>query len=275
MRIFFTLLLLGLLVGSKVQAQPVLPALSGQLFVSSDGPAAPLIPALMRPGPPDAGAAAGQHAAQETSAKSASLFGSFQEARLLSAALRSDSIEGPRPYRSTATPRLFGGNPSGGAHERAAHHLRHLIASAEAGAMGYDAVQYGARSRPPAQPTAMTLAQISNWITRTPGQPHAIGRYQFIPSTLWRLVKDQNIPMQARFSPQLQDRLADQLLREAGLEAAVRGELSRTGFMNNLAKIWAGLPNSSGRSHYHGYAGNKATMSWTEYTRAMSVIFPG
>ena len=34
----------------------------------------------------------------------------------------------------------------------------------------------------------MTLDEIFAWIAATPGQPHAIGRYQFIPDTLRMLV---------------------------------------------------------------------------------------
>lgn len=153
--------------------------------------------------------------------------------------------------------------------------LRSLIAKAEAGPKGYDAVQYGARIKPPAPPTNLTVAQIYAWIDDTPGQPHAIGRYQFIPPTLKRLMTRAGVDPSARFTPRLQDRLADILLVEAGLHDALAGTLPRHSFMNNLAKIWAGLPNDTGRSHYHGYAGNKATMTWARFDAEMSRIFPG
>jgi muramidase (phage lysozyme) len=151
--------------------------------------------------------------------------------------------------------------------------LRSLIAKAEAGRDGYDAVQHGARIRPALPPTQMTLGEIFAWIKATPRQPHAIGRYQFIPSTLARLVEIAGASAEDRFSPEMQDRLADILLQEAGLDAFRSGTLSRHGFMNNLAKIWAGFPNSSGRSHYHGYAGNAATMTWDRFDREMAAIF--
>lgn len=151
--------------------------------------------------------------------------------------------------------------------------VRHLIASAEAGSKGYDAVQYGARVKPDRMPTEMTLGDIFAWIKATPGQPHAIGRYQFIPSTLARLVTILDAGPHERFSPQLQDRLADILLQDAGFDAYRAGELTRHQFMNNLAKIWAGLPNSSGRSHYHGHAGNAATMTWSVFDSEMARIF--
>lgn len=153
--------------------------------------------------------------------------------------------------------------------------IRHLIAHAEAGRDGYDAVQHGARIKPGRPPTEMTLGDVFAWIKATPGQPHAIGRYQFIPSTLARLVTILDAGPHERFSPQMQDRLADILLQEAGLDAYRSGKVTRHGFMNNLAKIWAGLPNSSGRSHYHGYAGNAATMSWARFDTEMARIFQG
>ncbi len=150
-----------------------------------------------------------------------------------------------------------------------------VIASAEAGRANYDAVQHGAKIKPPLPPTNMTLAEIYDWIADTPGQPHAIGRYQFIPATLKRLVKNQEVPLHRSFSPDLQDQLAHQLIEEAGLSDFKAGRMAQEDFMNNLAKIWAGLPTSSGKSYYHNYAGNKATMSWDQYKARMDQIFAG
>ncbi len=153
--------------------------------------------------------------------------------------------------------------------------IRALIGRAEAGAMGYDAVQHGARIRPPRPPTQMTIAEIRNWIAATPGQPHAIGYYQFIPDTLERLIALTGTPAHARFTPALQDRLANVLLAEAGLAELRAGTLHRHAFMNNLARIWAGLPNDTGKSHYDGYAGNRANISWEYFDREMARAFPG
>ncbi|ARE41261.1 hypothetical protein RGUI_3120 [Rhodovulum sp. P5] len=156
-----------------------------------------------------------------------------------------------------------------------AERIRHLIGRAEAGRRGYDAVQHGATRRPAKLPTRMTIAEIYRWIDNTPGQPHAIGRYQFIPATLRRLVRDLGVSEGVVFSPQLQDRLADLLLEEAGLSDYAAGRMGRQAFMNNLAKIWAGLPTSSGKSHYHGYAGNRATMTWSQFEAAMMKMSRG
>ena len=155
----------------------------------------------------------------------------------------------------------------------AAKVIREIIEQAESRRDGYDAVQHGARIKPPRKPTQMTVAEIYQWIEETPGQPHAIGRYQFIPPTLRHVMQQVGADPSQRFSPGLQDQLADVLLAEAGYHKAKSGQMSRRAFMNNLAKIWAGLPNETGRSHYHGYAGNKASMTWARFDAQMARVF--
>ncbi len=180
------------------------------------------------------------------------------------------SLFAPLPPREGGAPGglILGSDPQ-------AAMVRNLIAQAEAGPAGYDAVQHGARRRPDRPPSEMTLGEIFAWIEATPGQPHAIGRYQFIPPTLARLADRLGAGPDDRFSPQMQDRLADILLHEAGLAAFRSGGITRHEFMNNLARIWAGLPNATGRSHYHGHAGNAATMSWAQFDAEMTRIFQG
>ena len=152
--------------------------------------------------------------------------------------------------------------------------LRDLIAKAEAGSLGYDAVQYRARIKPPKPPTQMSVGEIFVWIRATPRQPHAIGRYQIIPSTLRHLVAELGVSEQAIFDAALQDLMADRLLEQAGLSAFLSGEMERVAFMNAIARVWAGLPTSKGRSYYHGYAGNKAVLSWAVFEAEMKRIFP-
>ena len=76
-----------------------------------------------------------------------------------------------------------------------------------------------------------------------------------------------------KFNKDLQDQLAHQLIEEAGLSQFKAGDMTQTTFMNNLAKIWAGLPTSNGKSYYHNYAGNRATVSWDSYKARMDAIF--
>lgn len=152
--------------------------------------------------------------------------------------------------------------------------LRDLIASVEAGKKGYDAIHLSARNLPARPPTELTIAEIDAWVRATPGQQHAIGRYQFIPKTLAMLVGRLGVAPTSRFTPALQDRLADELLADAGLAEFTAGRIPRAAFMANLARIWAGLPVESGKSYYHGLAGNAAGMSWAAYDRHMAALFP-
>lgn len=152
--------------------------------------------------------------------------------------------------------------------------LLDLIASAEAGSKGYDAVHHGAKIKPPALPSAMTLAAIIAWIEATPGQPHAIGRYQFIPSTLAYLIEADGVDTASTFSPKLQRRFAIRLLKDAGLDEFLGKQLTMEKFMDKVAYVWAGLPLATGKSAYEGKAGNRATISFADYQQAMVAIFP-
>lgn len=151
--------------------------------------------------------------------------------------------------------------------------LLSLIGFAEAGRLQYDAVHMSASRRPPKRPTQLSIGQIEHWIRATPGQHHAIGRYQFIPSTLVSLKRRAGLSTAAVFSHSVQDGLAYLLLVDAGLKRLEAGEIRMSQFMDNLAKIWAGLPTRTGRSAYHGYAGNRATISRDFYARQMAAIF--
>lgn len=177
------------------------------------------------------------------------------------------------PYRS-AVPRRFKLDPA----LSPLSNLRNLISTAEAGHMDYDAVVDSATIKPAALPTAMTVCQIRDWITSTPGQNHAIGRYQFIPTTLARLARltghESGPGCNARFSPGLQDRWANILIQEAGYLKFNNSELAPDQFMDALASVWAGLPMASGKSRYQGMAGNSATLSRNHYVLAMAQIFP-
>ena len=151
--------------------------------------------------------------------------------------------------------------------------LLSLIARAEAGSAGYDAVQHGARVRPNRLPTQMSLGEIYQWIAATPGQPHAIGRYQFIPDTLRRVARERGFGPETQFTPGVQNALALILLEDAGLSRFQNGQMSQRRFMHNLARIWAGLPLPNGRSYYEGYAGNSASMSWATFNGTMTQIW--
>jgi conjugal transfer mating pair stabilization protein TraG len=90
----------------------------------------------------------------------------------------------------------------------------------------------------------------------------AIGRYQILDDTLGSVAARLGLSGDERFTPALQDRLALQLARDAGLDRWLEGRLSDDQFARNLSQIWAGLPlDASNRSAYEGAAGNRAQLS--------------
>jgi hypothetical protein len=153
-----------------------------------------------------------------------------------------------------------------------AEQLGQLVAHAESPHLGYDAVIRSARVLPPARPTRMTLGGIRQWIADTPGQHHAIGRYQIIPSTLAMLQRRLGLADSTLFDRATQDRMAAALYRDAGIGDWLAGRLSAEAFMDNLARIWAGFPLGNGRSAFHGIAGNRATVTRAFFRSQIAAI---
>jgi conjugal transfer mating pair stabilization protein TraG len=92
----------------------------------------------------------------------------------------------------------------------------------------------------------------------------AIGRYQLLDDTLDGLVDRMGLSGSDRFTPALQDRMALQLARDAGMDGWIGGRISDQQFAQNLSQIWAGLPkDGSNESHYAGIQGNRATVDWS------------
>ncbi|WP_052249108.1 hypothetical protein [Leisingera sp. ANG-Vp] len=179
-----------------------------------------------------------------------------------------DAFERSRPGKQPPAPASFQ-LPSGSSVEQ----LFALIAFAEAPRGRYDAIHHGAKVKPGKKPSQMTLAEIYTWIDRTPGQLHAIGNFQIIPSTLLNLQKRLGLPDATRFSRETQNRMAALLISDAGYQRVAAGRITRAAFMDNLARIWAGLPLASGKSAYHGYAGNRATITRAFFGQQMERIF--
>jgi hypothetical protein len=150
--------------------------------------------------------------------------------------------------------------------------LRDLVAEVEAGAAGYNAVVLSATIKPPKRPTDMTLREIFAWIEATPGQNHAIGRYQFIPATLEYLMRRTKTPLSARLTPALQDRFADILLHQAGAGEVTTGRIGQELFLDQLAQVWAALPMRDGRSAYANVGRNKALISRAVYQNRVAAI---
>lgn len=98
----------------------------------------------------------------------------------------------------------------------------------------------------------------------------AAGRYQIIYKTLLGLKSQMGLSGNERFTPELQDKLALQLLRNRGYDRFRQGKMSLNSFTLELAKEWASLPDPrTGRSFYAGDGLNKAHRSPTQVAQAL------
>lgn len=115
--------------------------------------------------------------------------------------------------------------------------------------------------------TSMTIAKVfdlqQDMINRGM-ESSAVGRYQYIGSTLRDQTKQMGIdPAKIRFDEKTQDRYAIYTLRtRADLDGWLGGSVSDEEFLNKMSKIWAAIPNTkTGGSFYAGVGSNKAGMN--------------
>ena len=125
--------------------------------------------------------------------------------------------------------------------------------------------------------SALTLNEVQalqqRLVAERGGSP--VGRYQIIDDTLDDLMARLDLSGQERFTPELQDRMAMTLARDAGLEAWQAGRLPNETFAHNLSRIWAGLPaDASNRSYHEGVAGNRARADWSQITAGLESARP-
>lgn len=125
---------------------------------------------------------------------------------------------------------------------------------------GYnETLSYGAFTNGDVILTDMTLAEIDALQSAMLQHPtnswnsSAIGRYQIVRTTLRALKQNLGLEDSAKFTPELQDRLAIELLNGRGYEQWKAGTISDKQFALNLSKEWASLPNpETGAGYYSG-----------------------
>jgi conjugal transfer mating pair stabilization protein TraG len=151
--------------------------------------------------------------------------------------------------------------------------LLDLIAAPESGG-NYNA-WYGQPRQSEVDLSSLTLDQVRTLqgeLVRANGGS-AIGRYQIVGETLDHLMGRLNLSGAERFTPELQDRLALQLARDAGLDDWREGRTSDEGFAQSLARVWAGLPRDrSNRSYYEGVAGNRAGLDYDTVVASLQAM---
>lgn len=127
--------------------------------------------------------------------------------------------------------------------------------------------------------TSMTVGDVLAWQKQfvEQGSPSsAVGRYQFINSTLQGLLRELKIDESVRFDEALQDRLAVVLLERRGIHEYVDNKISREEFAHRLSKEWAALPKAIGenpeQSYYAGDGLNKAQLDVDEVYKSIATV---
>lgn len=127
--------------------------------------------------------------------------------------------------------------------------------------------------------TAMPVGEVLAWQDDYVAQGNAssaVGKYQFINSTLRGLIEEMGIDSATKFDAALQDRLAVRLLERRGVHDYVRGKISREQLAHNLSKEWAALPKVVGdnpeASYYDGDGLNKVQVSVDEVLVAIDSL---
>jgi conjugal transfer mating pair stabilization protein TraG len=112
--------------------------------------------------------------------------------------------------------------------------------------------------------TNMTISQVFDLqrdMLNKGKESSAVGRYQYIGSTLREMVKGLGIdPDTTKFDEKTQDNIAvTDMRRRCGLDAWLAGKQSDEDFLNRLSRVWASIPNTrTGGSFYAGVGSNKA-----------------
>jgi muramidase (phage lysozyme) len=127
--------------------------------------------------------------------------------------------------------------------------------------------------------TDMTLDEVLKFQSQLKASGYrsdATGRYMIVGGTLRGLIKSMGLNGSDKFTAELQDLMAIQLMKGRGLDKYLAGTISKEQFANELAKEWAALPSATdhsftfngqprfakaGLSAYDGIAGNKSRIS--------------
>ena len=106
-------------------------------------------------------------------------------------------------------------------------------------------------------------------------QPYAVGRYQFIPSTLRWAVAMSDVDELDMFTPEVQDKLAAALImyKRPAVGAYIRGDHNLEGWaLNEMAKEWASIEYRNGRGFYDHIGGNRANISRAEMSSVLQEV---
>ncbi len=154
--------------------------------------------------------------------------------------------------------------------------IRDFIQSLEA-PKGFDQVFGGSRIAPPRPITSMSIDEVLAWQLQSVNAgsaSSAAGGFQIIRKTLQSLKDQMRLSGDELFDRRMQERMADRLMREAGLPDFIEGRIGWEQFGDNLSSIWAALPRvtgtGAGRSTFDGIAGNRALAGVDTFRRVLT-----
>lgn len=144
----------------------------------------------------------------------------------------------------------------------------------------YDSVNRGWADDTPGGMLGLTGRRLTSYtvgevLQMQRGWLYAVGRYQFIPSTLRDAVAWAGVDYSDKFSEEVQDRLAIALLKD---KRPAVWEYLTTGYgdlrlaMDELAREWASLEYRYGRGYYDRVGGNRAHVSRAELSAVLQNI---
>ena len=120
--------------------------------------------------------------------------------------------------------------------------------------------------------TVKDVIRMQDWML------YAVGRYQFIPSTLRFAVAMSDVDMDDKFTPEVQDRLMAALIlyKRPAIGAYLRGDHNYVGWaLDELAKEWASVEYRNGRGFYDHIGGNRAHITRKEAWEVLQTIKKG
>ena len=99
------------------------------------------------------------------------------------------------------------------------------------------------------------------------GWLYAVGRYQFVPTTLRFAINGSSVTYSDNFTPEVQDRLMAALVlyKRPIIITYLQGNHDNAGAaVRALAREWASVEYSNGRGYYDRIGGNRASISRAE-----------
>ncbi len=164
----------------------------------------------------------------------------------------SELAKGGNPNSSIAA-------PAGLSPQRGVEPLLAFISQEEGTRQDYNTTHsYGKYTDGDVDLVGMTLDQVLDLQSsmKARGSSGAVGKYQMLPGTLQDAMRALGMDGSTKFDAQTQEALAMWLLERRGLADWRSGKITTEAFVDNLAKEWASLSNSSGQAHYAGQGQN-------------------